>query len=178
MLDKEKEKIKCKNGSKFISELSDNEKEFLKFDNIPLKVLNEINNYPENFFIDNLEERKKWKIIDYNENIDGSGVITQLYISDDLFDITKRVTSNIFFINSDDLFELEKNQLEKGILKDVNEKTLDKHILENTFKNKDLKQFKIKSILGTIEENMDDIIEIKNNKTIKKKEFGKMEVKI
>ena len=174
MLDKEKEKLKCKNNSKFISKLTEEEKICNKDDDIPIKVLNEIKNYPDNFLFPS--DSKKWKIIDFKEEADGSFVLRSINISKNFETPYDRELFSMISPSINDLFKLEKEQLKKGILKEFSEKTLTKHTEEDTFIDYDLKEFNVVSELGTVKEELDTLIEKKDGKTVKKKDFGGLKI--
>ena len=170
MLENEKKLIKCKNNSKFISEMLEEDKKITNFLNIPDKILKELDNYPDNFLCE--DKNSGWKIIDFNVKLDGSSSLISIKKENETDYSMMEITSP----STDITFEIEKDQLKEGILVEISEKTFNKHVENNTFLDKDLIKFKVVSTFLTVKEELDTLVEKKDGKTIKKKDFGGLKI--
>jgi len=153
--------LNLKESIKLIKDMSQEEKnDYNEFFNmIPKKVIENIKDYPES----NIHSDKRWKIVDYIENPDGSGDMS--FIKDDeKIGLKEMSFSGVNWLNNEELFKLEEEQFNKGILKEISERTVEKHISNETFKEEDLDKIKIYSRFGTKKILLGDVAEIKNSK--------------
>lgn len=142
-------------SARFIKDLSEEEKvgEF----NVPDVVIKNIADYPTSSF----HEDKTWKLINILEREDGSGNLFFVRNNEKLG--TKEMeTSTITWFTIEDTFALEKEQFTKGILKEISELTLDKHIENKTFTSEHLNKIKVTSSLGK-KITLGEITKIKND---------------
>lgn len=150
--------IATSNNRKHWNELSESDKANMYDSEIPKKILDHITDYPTE------EDESDWRIIDYDEKSDGSAVLTTVKI-DGKEKTIERSIGKILMPSDEELFKIEKQQLEKGILTHVAERTLDKHISEGTLDSKNLNDFKISRRLK---------VDTSSLKTIAKKVNGKV----
>ena len=172
LLEEEKALFICNGKAKLINDLSEEEKKIKikSEDRIPKHVIDNIKDYPASpFLIENKEnDIHNWKVVNYAESEDGFTSVLCLDESDpNLDDCFLRREQETIIPSDDELFMIEKSQLEKGILKEISERTFDRHIAEGTLDKHDLKKFTKVSRFLAKKANVNDIAK-KENGVVKK----------
>jgi len=154
-------KSELPNKKKFISDMSIEEKGEIDHGfPFPKRVYDEIKSYPESSF----HEDKRWKIVDYSEKEDGSANL--VFIRDDEKVGTPEMSySGVMWFSDEETFKAEKKQYEAGVLKEIDDRTMEKHIENNTFQEKDLEKINVRSRFGTVNHKLKEHVRINNGKS-------------
>jgi hypothetical protein len=149
-----------KNNAKFIKDIEN--PEISEFSGFPKSVIENIKDYPES----HIHKDKNWKLVDYTENIDGGGYMK--FIRDDEKINTPELSiSTLIFFDDEETFRLEKEQYSKGILKEISERTVERHISNNTFKETEIDKIIVTNRFGETVI-LKNLIEIKDSQIVLK----------